>query len=73
MSNVAGWPTTRNLNAAIPACAACPVQGALRWSDPFVRQRREKKWLPRLHGNAVGCFGLTEPQFGSNPGDAHAR
>ena len=25
-------------------------------------------WLPRLQaGQAIGCFGLTEPQFGSNP------
>jgi glutaryl-CoA dehydrogenase len=29
---------------------------------------QKDKWLPRLQsGNAVGCFGLTEPQFGSNP------
>jgi glutaryl-CoA dehydrogenase len=27
------------------------------------------RWLPRLQkGQAIGCFGLTEPQFGSNPG-----
>ncbi|MFN4767226.1 MAG: acyl-CoA dehydrogenase family protein [Ignavibacteria bacterium] len=27
-----------------------------------------KKWLPRLaSGTAIGCFGLTEPDFGSNP------
>ncbi|HTY37231.1 MAG TPA: acyl-CoA dehydrogenase family protein [Bacteroidota bacterium] len=26
-------------------------------------------WLPRLaSGKAIGCFGLTEPDFGSNPG-----
>jgi glutaryl-CoA dehydrogenase len=26
-------------------------------------------WLPRLaSGEAIGCFGLTEPDFGSNPG-----
>jgi glutaryl-CoA dehydrogenase len=26
-------------------------------------------WLPLLQqGKAIGCFGLTEPQFGSNPG-----
>jgi glutaryl-CoA dehydrogenase len=30
---------------------------------------QKDKWLPRLQsGAAVGCFGLTEPQFGSNPG-----
>ena len=29
----------------------------------------KKKWLPKLAtGEAIGCFGLTEPDFGSNPG-----
>lgn len=29
---------------------------------------QKEKWLPKLQsGEAVGCFGLTEPQFGSNP------
>ena len=30
---------------------------------------QKEKWLPRMQsGKALGCFGLTEPQFGSNPG-----
>ena len=30
---------------------------------------QKDKWLPKLQsGEAIGCFGLTEPQFGSNPG-----
>ena len=30
---------------------------------------QKDKWLPRLQkGEAIGCFGLTEPGFGSNPG-----
>src|SRR6516162_2104924 len=30
---------------------------------------QKDNWLPRLQsGQAIGCFGLTEPQFGSNPG-----
>ena len=30
---------------------------------------QKNKWLPSLQqGKAIGCFGLTEPQFGSNPG-----
>jgi glutaryl-CoA dehydrogenase len=30
---------------------------------------QKEKWLARLQsGKALGCFGLTEPQFGSNPG-----
>ncbi len=29
----------------------------------------KKRWLPRLaSGDAIGCFGLTEPDYGSNPG-----
>src|SRR5947208_3981433 len=29
---------------------------------------QKRKWLPRLaRGQAIGCFGLTEPDFGSNP------
>jgi len=32
-------------------------------------QAQKDRWLPRLAtGEAIGCFGLTEPDFGSNPG-----
>src|SRR5690242_15266634 len=35
---------------------------------------QKEKWLPRLQqGKAIGCFGLTEPQFGSNPGGMLSR
>ncbi len=35
----------------------------------FGSDAQKEKWLPRLQkGEAIGCFGLTEPQFGSNPG-----
>jgi glutaryl-CoA dehydrogenase len=31
-------------------------------------EAQKEKWLPRLRaGEAIGCFGLTEPGFGSNP------
>src|SRR5258706_5248372 len=31
-------------------------------------EKQRQKWLPRLQsGDAIGCFGLTEPGFGSNP------
>lgn len=34
----------------------------------FGSDAQKEKWLPRLQqGKAIGCFGLTEPQFGSNP------
>ena len=30
---------------------------------------QKEQWLPKLgKGEVVGCFGLTEPEFGSNPG-----
>jgi glutaryl-CoA dehydrogenase len=35
----------------------------------FGSDAQKKFWLPRLAtAEAVGCFGLTEPDFGSNPG-----
>ena len=35
----------------------------------FGSDAQKDKWLPLLQqGKAIGCFGLTEPQFGSNPG-----
>src|ERR1700675_3601946 len=34
----------------------------------FGSPAQKDKWLARMQsGKAVGCFGLTEPQFGSNP------
>jgi glutaryl-CoA dehydrogenase len=40
----------------------------------FGSPAQKDKWLPRLQsGEAIGCFGLTEPQFGSNPGGMLAR
>ncbi len=35
----------------------------------FGSDEQKEKWLPALQkGEKIGCFGLTEPQFGSNPG-----
>ena len=34
----------------------------------FGSEAQKKDWLPRMaRGEAIGCFGLTEPDFGSNP------
>ncbi len=35
----------------------------------FGSEEQKERWLPKLaSGEAIGCFGLTEPDFGSNPG-----
>jgi glutaryl-CoA dehydrogenase len=56
----------------------CSVQGSLamfaiwRWGSEEQKQR----WLPPMHeGDAIGCFGLTEPDAGSDPAAmrTHAR
>jgi len=47
------------------------VQGALVMYPIFTFGNEEQKnhWLPLLNkGEKIGCFGLTEPDFGSNPG-----
>src|SRR5579863_3619752 len=46
------------------------VQGALVMYPilTYGSDQQKQKWLPRLQsGEAIGCFGLTEPGFGSNP------
>jgi glutaryl-CoA dehydrogenase len=46
------------------------VQGALVMYPiyAFGSEEQKRHWLPRLaRGEMVGCFGLTEPDFGSNP------
>src|ERR1041385_7162622 len=46
------------------------VQGALVMYPilTFGSDDQKHRWLPRLQsGKAIGCFGLTEPDFGSNP------
>jgi glutaryl-CoA dehydrogenase len=52
------------------------VQGALVMYPILEYGSDEQKnhWLPLLQsGNAVGCFGLTEPDFGSNPAGMRTR
>jgi glutaryl-CoA dehydrogenase len=52
------------------------VQGSLAmfaiWKHGSEEQKQE--WLPRMaRGEALGCFGLTEPDFGSDPGGMRTR
>ncbi|HET8663450.1 MAG TPA: acyl-CoA dehydrogenase family protein [Nocardioides sp.] len=52
------------------------VQGSLamfaihRWGT----EEQKQEWLPRMAaGDAIGCFGLTEPDAGSDPGSMKTR
>ncbi len=52
------------------------VQGSLamfaiwKWGS----EEQKQEWLPRMAaGDAIGCFGLTEPDFGSNPAGMRTR
>lgn len=52
------------------------VQGSLAmfaiWEHGSEEQKQE--WLPRMaSGDSIGCFGLTEPDFGSDPGGMRTR
>jgi len=52
------------------------VQGALVMYPilTYGSEAQKSRWLPALQsGNAVGCFGLTEPDFGSNPAGMRTR
>ena len=47
------------------------VQGSLvMWPIlTYGSEEQKRRWLPALaSGKSIGCFGLTEPDFGSNPG-----
>lgn len=49
----------------------CSVQSSLVMYPifEFGSEEQRRKWLPALaSAKAIGCFGLTEPDFGSNPG-----
>ena len=52
------------------------VQGslAMRAIHAFGSEEQKRQWLPEMAaGRAIGCFGLTEPDFGSDPANMRTR
>ncbi|MQA93983.1 MAG: acyl-CoA dehydrogenase [Streptosporangiales bacterium] len=52
------------------------VQGSLAMAGihKFGSEEQKNEWLPRMAaGDAIGCFGLTEPDSGSDPGSMRTR
>jgi glutaryl-CoA dehydrogenase len=72
MSNVAYGLVTQELERGDSGLRSfVSVQSALVMYPIYAygAQAQKDKWLPLMQsGKAIGCFGLTEPQFGSNPG-----
>lgn len=72
MNNVAYGLVMQELERGDSAVRSfASVQSALVMYPIFTYGSEQQKdlWLPKLaQGEKVGCFGLTEPDFGSNPG-----
>lgn len=52
------------------------VQGSLAMTaiHKYGSEEQKQRWLPEMAaGRLIGCFGLTEPDFGSNPGGMRTR
>ena len=71
MNNVAYGLVMQELEAGDSGIRSfASVQGALCMYPifQFGSEEQRRKWLPQMAaGKVIGCFGLTEPNFGSNP------
>jgi glutaryl-CoA dehydrogenase len=58
------------LRSFVSVQSALVMHPIMTWGSQAQRDR----WIPLLaRGQAIGCFGLTEPDFGSNPGAMRTR
>ncbi len=58
-----------NVRSILSVHLALTAGSIERWGTP----EQKEAWLPRMAtGDVLGCFGLTEPDYGSNPADLAA-
>jgi glutaryl-CoA dehydrogenase len=58
------------LRSFVSVQSALVMYPILSWGS----QEQKDTWIPKLgKGEAIGCYGLTEPDFGSNPGAMRTR
>ena len=77
--------TSRPSTARVPGAQGRATRGFARWCVgagvagdvrhlAFGSEEQKQEWLPRMAaGEAIGCFGLTEPDAGSNPAAMRTR
>jgi glutaryl-CoA dehydrogenase len=58
------------LRSFVSVQSSLVIYPILTWGSDAQKER----WIPALaKGDAIGCYGLTEPDFGSNPGGMRTR
>ena len=70
------WPASSSRPATPAPAASCRCRASLAmfpiWQ--FGSEEQKQEWLPRMAaGELIGCFGLTEPDSGSDPGSMRTR
>ncbi len=72
MNNVAYGLVTQELergDSGIRSFASVQSSLVMYPIHAFGSEKQKEYWLPRMaKGEKIGCFGLTEPDYGSNPG-----
>jgi glutaryl-CoA dehydrogenase len=62
--------TDSGLRSLVSVQGSLAMYGIWRWGS----EEQKQEWLPRMAaGEAIGCFGLTEPDHGSDPGSMRTR
>ena len=63
-------PATRGIRSLVSVQGSLAMFAIWRWGS----EEQKQEWLPRMAaGEALGCFGLTEPDAGSDPGSMRTR